>query len=148
MLKLTRCNLPFDDRRGSMPSRSHSGFEICQISNEAWPSLFRIIKPGGKLVVLEFSSPVVPGFQTAFQFLFLHEFLPRIGGLVSGSRAAYTYLPDSVSQISRSENAWQDCFKRTGFADVKLPKSHRRHRRDPYRNEAVRFVRPRIYVRI
>jgi demethylmenaquinone methyltransferase / 2-methoxy-6-polyprenyl-1,4-benzoquinol methylase len=60
--------------------------------------LARILKPGGRLVVLEFSSPVVPGFRQLFNFYF-GQILPRIGGLVSGSRAAYTYLPASVAKF-------------------------------------------------
>lgn len=60
--------------------------------------LRRILKTGGRLAVLEFSRPVVPGFRALFQFYF-SRVLPRIGGLVSGSRGAYEYLPDSVSKF-------------------------------------------------
>ncbi len=60
--------------------------------------LKRILKPGGKLAVLEFSTPVLPGFGRIFNFYFSHV-LPRIGGAVSGSRGAYEYLPDSVSKF-------------------------------------------------
>jgi demethylmenaquinone methyltransferase/2-methoxy-6-polyprenyl-1,4-benzoquinol methylase len=60
--------------------------------------LRRILKPGGRLVILEFSRPIVPGFRALFQFYF-SRVLPRIGGLVSGSRGAYEYLPDSVSKF-------------------------------------------------
>lgn len=60
--------------------------------------LCRILKPSGKLVVLEFSAPIVPGFRQAFNFYFT-QILPRIGGAVSGSRGAYEYLPDSVSKF-------------------------------------------------
>jgi len=60
--------------------------------------LHRVLKRGGKLAILEFSAPVVPGFRQAFQFYFSHV-LPRIGGAVSGSRGAYEYLPDSVSRF-------------------------------------------------
>nr|MBA2620438.1 ubiquinone/menaquinone biosynthesis methyltransferase [Acidobacteriota bacterium] len=45
--------------------------------------LHRILKPQGKLVVLEFSTPVLPGFRELFQFYF-SNILPRIGGAVSG----------------------------------------------------------------
>lgn len=58
----------------------------------------RVLRPGGTLAVLEFSRPVLPGFRALFQFYFTRV-LPRIGGLVSGSRGAYEYLPDSVSRF-------------------------------------------------
>ena len=60
--------------------------------------LRRVLRPGGRLVVLEFSRPVVPGFRALFQFYFAHV-LPRVGGFLSGSRGAYEYLPDSVSRF-------------------------------------------------
>lgn len=55
----------------------------------------RILKPGGRLVVLELSRPIVPLYREAFNFYF-RKVLPWIGKLVSGSEIAYTYLPDSV----------------------------------------------------
>jgi demethylmenaquinone methyltransferase / 2-methoxy-6-polyprenyl-1,4-benzoquinol methylase len=64
--------------------------------------LWRVLKPGGRAAVLEFSSPVVPGFRVLFQ-LYFTRVLPRIGGLVSGSRGAYEYLPDSVSRFPDQE---------------------------------------------
>jgi demethylmenaquinone methyltransferase / 2-methoxy-6-polyprenyl-1,4-benzoquinol methylase len=60
--------------------------------------LNRILKPGAKLAVLEFSSPVIPGFRQIFNFYFA-RILPRLGGAVSGSRGAYEYLPDSVAKF-------------------------------------------------
>jgi demethylmenaquinone methyltransferase/2-methoxy-6-polyprenyl-1,4-benzoquinol methylase len=80
--------------------------------------LFRIVKPGGKLVVLEFSSPIVPGFRQVFNFYF-SQVLPRVGGLVSGSRAAYTYLPDSVSKFP-DQKRLAALFEQTGFTDVRF----------------------------
>jgi demethylmenaquinone methyltransferase / 2-methoxy-6-polyprenyl-1,4-benzoquinol methylase len=60
--------------------------------------LQRILKVGGKLAVLEFSTPIVPGFKQLFNFYFANV-LPRIGGAVSGSRGAYEYLPNSVRKF-------------------------------------------------
>ena len=60
--------------------------------------LFRVLKPGGSLAVLEFSKPVIPGFSFLFQVYFT-KLLPFVGGLISGSRSAYQYLPDSVSRF-------------------------------------------------
>jgi demethylmenaquinone methyltransferase/2-methoxy-6-polyprenyl-1,4-benzoquinol methylase len=60
--------------------------------------LLRLLKPGGRLFILEFSDPVVPGFRQLFN-LYFSRILPFIGGVVSGSRGAYEYLPDSVSKF-------------------------------------------------
>lgn len=65
--------------------------------------LRRVTKKGGKLVILEFSAPVVPGFKQLFN-LYFTQILPRIGGAVSGSRGAYEYLPDSVSRFPDQKN--------------------------------------------
>ena len=80
--------------------------------------LFRIIKPGGRLAVLEFSAPVVPGFGKLFNFYFSH-ILPRIGGAVSGSRGAYEYLPDSVSKFP-DQKRLVAMMESTGFGAVKF----------------------------
>jgi demethylmenaquinone methyltransferase/2-methoxy-6-polyprenyl-1,4-benzoquinol methylase len=78
--------------------------------------LRRILKPGGRLVVLEFSRPVVPGFRALFQFYF-SRVLPRVGGLVSGSRGAYEYLPDSVSKFP-DQARLASLMQEVGFENV------------------------------
>ena len=78
--------------------------------------LHRILKTGGKLVILEFSTPILPGFRGAFQFYF-SRILPRIGGAVSGSRGAYEYLPDSVSKFPNQKNLVA-MMSEIGFSDV------------------------------
>lgn len=60
--------------------------------------LRRVLKAGGKLAILEFSSPPIPGFRQLFN-LYFTQILPRVGGAVSGSRDAYEYLPDSVAKF-------------------------------------------------
>lgn len=65
--------------------------------------LHRVLKKGGRIAILEFSAPVVPGFRQIFNFYF-SRVLPRIGGAVSGSRGAYEYLPDSVSRFPDQKN--------------------------------------------
>lgn len=78
--------------------------------------LRRVLKPAGRAAILEFSKPVVPGFRALFQFYFTRV-LPRIGGLVSGSRGAYEYLPDSVSRFP-DQKRLAEMMREVGFAEV------------------------------
>lgn len=78
--------------------------------------LHRILKVGGKLVILEFSAPVVPGFRQAFQFYFT-KILPKIGGVVSGSRGAYEYLSESVARFPDQKGLLKMMLE-TGFSEV------------------------------
>lgn len=93
-------------------------FGLRNLSNfeDGLNELTRVLKPGGKLVVLEFSSPVVPGFRQAFRFYF-SNILPRIGGIVSGERGAYEYLPDSVSKFP-DQKALVEMMARCGLESV------------------------------
>ncbi|HVF29172.1 MAG TPA: bifunctional demethylmenaquinone methyltransferase/2-methoxy-6-polyprenyl-1,4-benzoquinol methylase UbiE [Pyrinomonadaceae bacterium] len=78
--------------------------------------LRRVLKPGGRIAVLEFSQPVLPGFRALFNFYFTRV-LPRIGGLVSGSRGAYEYLPNSVSRFPDQKNL-AALMRQVGFEGV------------------------------
>jgi len=83
---------------------------------EGLGELKRVLKPGGRAAVLEFSTPVVPGFRALFRFYFTRV-LPRVGGLVSGSRGAYEYLPDSVSKFP-DQKRLAALMRETGFEQV------------------------------
>ena len=78
--------------------------------------LQRILKTGGKLVILEFSAPIVPGFRQLFQFYFT-RILPKIGGVVSGSRGAYEYLSESVARFPDQKGLMKMMLE-NGFSDV------------------------------
>jgi demethylmenaquinone methyltransferase/2-methoxy-6-polyprenyl-1,4-benzoquinol methylase len=83
---------------------------------EGLTELRRVLKKDGRLVVLEFSSPIVPGFRGLFNFYFT-RILPRIGGVVSGSRGAYEYLPDSVSKFP-DQKGLVKLMTECGFGDI------------------------------
>jgi demethylmenaquinone methyltransferase/2-methoxy-6-polyprenyl-1,4-benzoquinol methylase len=79
--------------------------------------ILRLLRPGGRAAILEFSRPIVPVLREAFGFYFT-RILPRIGGLVSGSPGAYTYLPASVEAFP-DQRALKTLMERAGFANVR-----------------------------
>ncbi len=76
----------------------------------------RVLKPGARFIILEFSTPPVALVRVAYQAYF-HHVLPFIGRLVSGHRSAYTYLPMSVAQFPTEERLAQQ-MRDAGFATV------------------------------
>ena len=78
--------------------------------------MYRVLKPGGKLVVLEFSRLTYPFLDRAFQFYFLN-ILPRIGAIFSKHPTAYSYLPASVLQFPNQEQL-KRAFLECGFQNV------------------------------
>jgi demethylmenaquinone methyltransferase / 2-methoxy-6-polyprenyl-1,4-benzoquinol methylase len=76
----------------------------------------RVLRPGGRLAILEFGSPTAPVFRQAYGWYF-RAVLPRIGRLVSRHGDAYSYLPASVEQFP-SGQAFADLLRRAGFNDV------------------------------
>lgn len=78
--------------------------------------LYRTLKPGGKLVVLEFSTPrnrVVRWVYSQYS----HRLLPRIGAMVSKDRKAYDYLPESVDEFPSPER-FVEILRGVGFNGV------------------------------
>lgn len=75
----------------------------------------RVVRPGGRVVVLEFSLPENRFFAMLYNFYFT-TLLPRIGGLFS-KRSAYTYLPESVLSFP-SPDAFEEMMRKAGCATV------------------------------
>jgi demethylmenaquinone methyltransferase / 2-methoxy-6-polyprenyl-1,4-benzoquinol methylase len=78
----------------------------------------RVLKPGARFVILEFSTPRVPLVRAAYLFYF-HRILPLIGRLISGHRTAYTYLPRSVANFPETK-ALAAKMTEAGFRDVRF----------------------------
>jgi demethylmenaquinone methyltransferase/2-methoxy-6-polyprenyl-1,4-benzoquinol methylase len=77
----------------------------------------RVLRPGGRCFVLEFSEPTVPVFGRIYRFYF-HRVLPWLGRLVSHDRAAYSYLPRSVDGFPQPER-FSEMLLEAGFSDVR-----------------------------
>ena len=76
----------------------------------------RVLTPGSRFVILEFSTPRSKAVNSAYQLYFNHV-LPRIGAIVSGHGTAYTYLPRSVANFPATD-ALAKRMSAAGFAKV------------------------------
>jgi demethylmenaquinone methyltransferase/2-methoxy-6-polyprenyl-1,4-benzoquinol methylase len=77
----------------------------------------RVLRPAGMAAILEFSEPPNPVFAALYHFYSRH-ILPLIGGALSGSRDAYTYLPESVRKFPSADEL-AEAMRRTGFEQVR-----------------------------
>jgi demethylmenaquinone methyltransferase/2-methoxy-6-polyprenyl-1,4-benzoquinol methylase len=79
--------------------------------------VFRVLSPGARFVILEFTTPRSAIVRTLYHFYF-HHLLPLIGGIISGHRTAYSYLPKSVANFP-AEPELARRMTAAGFADVR-----------------------------
>jgi len=77
----------------------------------------RVLRPGGRLFVLEFSRPQRTPFKQLFRFYF-HRVMPIIGRLVSKDSAAYSYLPESVDAFPQGA-AFENILRQQGLREVR-----------------------------
>jgi demethylmenaquinone methyltransferase/2-methoxy-6-polyprenyl-1,4-benzoquinol methylase len=77
----------------------------------------RVLRPGGRLVVLEFSRPQSPVFGPLYR-LYLRRVLPVVGGLISGDREAYGYLASSIGAFMEPAEL-AGLMRRVGFGNVR-----------------------------
>jgi demethylmenaquinone methyltransferase/2-methoxy-6-polyprenyl-1,4-benzoquinol methylase len=84
----------------------------------AFREMGRVLTPGGRMVFLELNRPTLWGFRHVFDWYF-HTFAPLIGGLISGDRSAYEYLPRSVDRFEAVEDIGR-IMARAGLVDIEV----------------------------
>jgi demethylmenaquinone methyltransferase/2-methoxy-6-polyprenyl-1,4-benzoquinol methylase len=84
---------------------------------DALDEVFRVLEPGGRFVILEFSTPRSPLVRSAYHVYF-HAVLPAVGRVVSGHKTAYRYLPESVARFPVQEELAR-AMREAGFVDVR-----------------------------
>jgi demethylmenaquinone methyltransferase/2-methoxy-6-polyprenyl-1,4-benzoquinol methylase len=94
------------------------GFGIRNLTRmeEGFKEIHRVLKPGGKLVCLEFSRPTSPWFRRLYDFYSFY-IMPWIGKAFTGRREAYTYLPESIRKFPLQEEL-SDKLQKIGFTGV------------------------------
>ncbi len=111
-----------DGERLPLPSNTFAGFAVAfGIRNLAdlaigFSEMHRVLLPGGKGAIVEFSRPSIPVFKYLYRF-YLHKILPIIGGMISGDTEAYVYLAESIQGFYSQEQVC-DLLERCGFIEV------------------------------
>jgi len=109
-------NLPFEENKFDAVTVAF-GVRNFENLERGLREIYRVLKPGGKLVVLEFSRPRMFPFKQLYSFYF-RAVLPKIGRMVSKDSAAYTYLPESVAAFPDGEDFLR-ILQTVGFNNTK-----------------------------
>lgn len=109
--------LPFGDETFDLVTAAF-GFRNLSNYGSGLREFGRILKPGGRVGILEFSEPEHGPLAGVFRMYFRHV-LPRIGGAISGDKQAYAYLPGSVAKFP-SVSGLRELMERNGFTDVRV----------------------------
>ena len=109
-------SLPF---RNNTFSASIIAFGLRNIvqKDQAVSEMVRVVRGGGKVIILEFTLPRKGVMKSLFPIYF-RRILPWVGGLISGDRGAYAYLPESVIHFQHVEN-YEGIMKRAGLENVR-----------------------------
>ncbi len=107
--------LPFSDRTFACVA---SAFLLRNLADlkQGLSEMRRVTHPGGRVMALEIAQPTLPGFSVIFRWYF-HGLVPWVGGVVSGSREAYSYLPRSVDRFV-SPNELARLMEAVGLREV------------------------------
>ncbi len=105
-------NIPFEDNKFDAIIVAY-GVRNFENLEKGLSEMYRVLRSGGKVVVLEFSKPVLFPFKQLYNFYFQFV-LPKIGNTVSKDNAAYTYLPESVKAFPDGD-AFINKLQNVGF---------------------------------
>jgi demethylmenaquinone methyltransferase/2-methoxy-6-polyprenyl-1,4-benzoquinol methylase len=108
--------LPFEDNAFDCLT---IGFGLRNVTDKAAAlrSMHRVLKPGGQLLVLEFSTPVAPGLKPIYD-AYSFNVLPLLGRLVAQDAASYRYLAESIRMHPNQETLLQ-MLRTAGFAQAR-----------------------------
>jgi len=98
------------------------GFGIRNVTNmkKGFTEMHRVLKPGGKMMCLEFSKPTFTPFRWLYDFYSFY-IMPFLGEMIAGSRTAYTHLPETIRMWPLPDEL-TEILKDIGFSEV----SHRK----------------------
>ena len=106
--------LPYDDETFNHVFISF-GFRNFSDKKNSLKEIYRVLKKGGKLHILEFSKAQGQNFSKLYDF-YSYNFIPKIGDLISGDRESYEYLVKSI-RTHENQEEMLELFKNTGFSN-------------------------------
>jgi demethylmenaquinone methyltransferase/2-methoxy-6-polyprenyl-1,4-benzoquinol methylase len=108
--------LPFPDRSFDCVT---IGFGLRNVTDKpaALAAMRRVLKPGGRLLVLEFSKPTLEILKPAYD-AYSFNILPHLGGIIAGDAASYRYLAESI-RMHPGQEALAALMREAGFDDVR-----------------------------
>ncbi|HEY7269267.1 MAG TPA: ubiquinone/menaquinone biosynthesis methyltransferase [Dehalococcoidia bacterium] len=110
-------HLPYRDCVFRAATMAFGGRNVPDLEG-AFREMGRVLQPGGRAVFLELNRPTLWGFRQVFDWYF-HTFSPLVGGLISGDRGAYEYLPRSVDRFEAVEDIGR-IMARAGLRDIEV----------------------------
>lgn len=108
--------LPFENNQFDVYTISFGIRNVTRV-DEALSEAYRVLKPGGRLMVLEFSQLPNTAMQKAYD-LYSFNVIPRMGQLIANDRDSYQYLVESIRKFPDQET-FADMIKTAGFSNVK-----------------------------
>jgi demethylmenaquinone methyltransferase/2-methoxy-6-polyprenyl-1,4-benzoquinol methylase len=110
-------HLPYRDGVFRAATMAFGGRNVPDLEG-AFREMRRVLEQGGRVVFLELNRPTLWGFRQVFDWYF-HTFSPLVGGLISGDRSAYEYLPRSVDRFEDVEDIGR-IMARAGLRDIEV----------------------------
>lgn len=108
-------NIPYEDESYDIVTMAY-GIRNMPDRPQALAEMYRVLKPGGSLVCLEFSTPPNPIWRALYHF-YLKHLIPFWGGIVTGEREGFVYLSQSIKAFPDQEGLAQ-LMRNAGFVDV------------------------------
>lgn len=108
-------NLPFASNQFDLVTIAF-GLRNVTDKTQALQSMYRVLKPGGKLIILEFSKPTLPLLNKIYDF-YSFNIIPKLGAMIANDKASYQYLVESI-RMHPDQDTLKAMMTAAQFADV------------------------------